>query len=55
VFVVDGGRARLRVVTLGQRNGEEGQILDGVEPGQTVVLHPPDTLTDGMRVTARTS
>jgi HlyD family secretion protein len=55
VFAVNDNHARLRIVELGQRNNEEGQILKGLEPGQAVVLHPPDTLTDGARVEARTS
>jgi HlyD family secretion protein len=54
-FVVEDGRARLQQVELGQRNDIEGQITGGLEPGQTVVLHPPDTLTDGMGVTVRGS
>jgi HlyD family secretion protein len=53
VFVVEEGVARLRVVELGQRNQSVGQILSGVSAGQSLVLHPPDTLTDGMRVTIR--
>jgi HlyD family secretion protein len=52
-FVVEGGVAHLRPVQLGQRNDTEGEILEGISPGQAVVLHPPDTLTDGMRVTVR--
>ena len=52
-FVVDDGRARLRIVELGQRNNEEAQILGGLEAGQAVVLHPPDTLIDGAPVTER--
>jgi HlyD family secretion protein len=55
VFVVDDGIARLQPVQLGQRNQSVGQILDGLSAGQTVVLHPPDTLADGMRVTVRGS
>ena len=55
VFVVEDGIARLRLVELGQRNQSVGQILGGVSAGQTLVLHPPDTLTDGMRVTIRGS
>jgi HlyD family secretion protein len=55
VFVVDDGIARLQPVQLGQRNQSVGQILDGLSPGQTIVLHPPDTLADGMRVTVRGS
>ena len=55
VFVVDEGIARLQPVELGQRNQSAGQILSGLSAGQTVVLHPPDTLTDGMRITIRGS
>jgi HlyD family secretion protein len=55
VFVVDEGVVRLQPVELGQRNQSTGQILNGLSAGQTVVLHPPDTLTDGMRVTVRGS
>jgi HlyD family secretion protein len=53
VFVVEEGRARLRLIKLGQRNQTEGQIISGLSAGQVVVLHPPDTLTDGMRVVVR--
>jgi HlyD family secretion protein len=55
VFVVDEGVARLQPVELGRRNQSAGQILGGVSAGQTLILHPPDTLTDGMRVTVRGS
>jgi HlyD family secretion protein len=54
-FVVDKDVARLQTVQLGQRNEREGQITGGVAEGQTVVLHPPDTLKDGMRVRIRAS
>ena len=53
VFLVDGGRARLQPLQVGQRNDREGQILNGLSEGQTVVVHPPDTLTDGARVRVR--
>jgi len=53
LFIVIDGFARLQPVDLGERNDTEAQILGGVSAGQTVVLHPPDTLTDGMRVTVR--
>ncbi|HVR70124.1 MAG TPA: efflux RND transporter periplasmic adaptor subunit [Vicinamibacteria bacterium] len=54
VFVVEGGRARLRAVELGQRNGLEAQVLSGLAPGERVVVHPADTLEDGGRVAPRT-
>jgi HlyD family secretion protein len=53
VFVVEDGLARRQTVALGQRNENDGQILDGLQAGTSVVLHPPDTLTDGTRVTVR--
>jgi len=52
-FSVEDGVARLRTVELGQRSDTDGQVLSGLSPGQTVVLHPPDTLTDGLRVRIR--
>jgi HlyD family secretion protein len=52
-FTVENGVAHLQVVELGQRSESDGQVVRGLTPGQTVVLHPPDTLTDGMRVTLR--
>lgn len=52
-FLVDQNRARLQNVEIGQRNQTDVQILKGLSPGQTIVLHPPDTLMDGMRVTPR--
>jgi HlyD family secretion protein len=52
-FVVEEQQVRLQPVELGQRNDVEGQVIKGVMPGQTVVMHPPDTLMDGARVTVR--
>jgi len=53
VFVVQEGRVRRQTVQLGQRNENDGQITSGLDAGATIVLHPPDTLTDGTRVTVR--
>jgi HlyD family secretion protein len=53
VFVTGEGRARLRPITLGERNPEVAQVLMGLQPGERVVLHPPDTLSDGGRVSVR--
>jgi HlyD family secretion protein len=53
VFAVDGGFARRREVELGHRNNDVGEIVKGLQPDETVVLHPPDTLTDGARVRRR--
>jgi HlyD family secretion protein len=50
VFVVEDGRARLRHVRIGERSGARSQVLEGIEPGDVVVLFPSDELADGQRV-----
>jgi HlyD family secretion protein len=55
VFAVDGGRARLRGLEVGRRNGVEAEVRSGLREGETVVLHPSDTLKDGDRVMRRAS
>jgi HlyD family secretion protein len=53
LFVIDGGRARLRPVDVGQRAGLTAQVLTGLEPGEQVINHPGDDIRDGVRVKAR--
>lgn len=53
VFVEEGGRARLREVAVGPMNGQAGEVRSGLTPGERVVVHPGDTLRDGVRVEAR--
>ena len=53
VFRNEGGRVRTQPVEIGQRNSMEAQVTKGLDAGQAVVLHPPDTLRDGVRVTER--
>ena len=50
VFVVEDGLARRRPVTLGQRGGEAAEIREGLDEGDTVILHPSDLMRDGARV-----
>ena len=50
-FVVNGGMASLRKLTLGRTLGEDREVLAGVAGGEQVVLDPPETLADGARVT----
>jgi HlyD family secretion protein len=52
VFIDDGSRARLRTVEIGQRNGNEAQVLSGLAGGERVIVHPGDTLHDGSRIRA---
>ena len=52
VFRVADGRARLQPVAIGRRDRSHAEVLDGLEAGASVVVHPPDTLVDGARLIA---
>lgn len=45
VFVIDGGRARVRLV-----DARESEVVAGLTESELVVLSPPAALTDGRRV-----
>ena len=53
LFVVEGGRAQQRAVTLAVRNGSQAWLQDGPPPGTPVVVYPPSALRSGERVQAR--
>jgi HlyD family secretion protein len=50
VFVVDGGRARRRTVEIGHRGTFEAQVLQGLDEGTPVIVHPSDQVEDGVCV-----
>jgi multidrug efflux pump subunit AcrA (membrane-fusion protein) len=50
VYVVEGGRARLRLVTLGEPRGDRIEVLSGVDPGEQVVAALRPGLVDGARI-----
>ncbi|WP_196258869.1 efflux RND transporter periplasmic adaptor subunit [Pelagibacterium limicola] len=54
VFVVaEGGMAELRTVALGARTNRQAVILEGLSPGEYVILHPGDRVRDGVSVAPR--
>lgn len=53
VFVTDGGRARIREVSIGNINDEFAEVRAGLEAGDTVVVNPPNTLRERARVRPR--
>jgi HlyD family secretion protein len=53
VFVADQGHARLMPVVLGARNGSTAWIRSGLVLDQPVIVYPPTTVGDGVRVKAR--
>lgn len=50
VFVVEAGRAGLRLVKTGRTTDARVEIVAGLNPGETVVLAPPAALRDGQPV-----
>lgn len=53
VFIAEDGVARLATVTVGAKNEEHAQILDGVDPGDLVITHPSDQIADGVAIMDR--
>jgi len=53
VFETRDGRARQLPITLGHQNGQEAEVTSGLEAGTPVILHPGDTISDGVRVEER--
>jgi HlyD family secretion protein len=52
VFAVEGRRAALRAIEVGERNAREAQVLAGLDVGEQVVVYPSDSLGDGSPVSA---
>ncbi len=53
LFVLRDGIARQVSVQLGENNGIEAQILEGVDAGEQVIVHPSDQVRDGVAVALR--
>lgn len=53
VFVLESGKARVRRVELGHRSPSYAEVLGGLNEGETVILHPPNSVGDGSRVDAK--
>ncbi len=52
VFVAGGeDRVQQRAVTVGTTMNADRQVLEGLRPGEAVVVRPPETLQDGSRIT----
>ncbi len=53
IFTVESGRARLRPVLVGARNGALAWVLQGLRDGQAVIVYPPPAVGEGVRVKER--
>lgn len=52
-FVLEQDKAMARPVQVGRTDGRMTQVLGGIEAGTVVLLHPPDTVKDGVQVKKR--
>ncbi|HEX2854515.1 MAG TPA: HlyD family efflux transporter periplasmic adaptor subunit [Opitutaceae bacterium] len=50
VFAVEGTRAQLRAVSVGQNNGIDAEILTGLQENDRVIVYPGDKIAAGTRV-----
>ncbi len=55
VFAVADGKAAERAVEIGQRNGLEAEVLSGLGEGDPVIVHPSDSIADGVAIEERSS
>lgn len=53
VYELQSGRARLRPVEVGGRNGTDAWVRGGLRPGEQVIVYPPATVADGRRIMVR--
>ena len=53
VYTVQDGKAVRQIVKIGQRNGLEAEVLDGLAEGQRIVVYPSDAIQDGVTLTSR--
>lgn len=52
-YVFEGGKAKVVTVEAGRSDGRMTELLGGLEVGAEVLLHPPDTVEDGVAVRRR--
>lgn len=50
VYVLEGGKARLRPVQIVARNGSVGWVREGLTQDERVIVYPPPGVADGRRV-----
>ncbi len=52
-FVLQGGRAELRLLRVGARNAVEAEILEGLTEAEQVIVYPSDKVQPGAAIHAR--
>jgi HlyD family secretion protein len=52
-FVFRDGKAMTVTIDVGHTDGRQSEVLKGIASGDQVLLHPPDTVKDGVQVVQR--
>ena len=52
-YLFQNGAASLREIQVGRSDGRKTEVIKGLEVGDEVLMHPPDNVSDGTRVTKR--
>ena len=52
-FVFDKGTARKTTLDAGHSDGRMTEVIKGLDSGTELLLHPPDTIKDGVTVKTR--
>ena len=55
VFKVEGGRAALQRIGIGERNSSTAVVESGLSAGDRVIVHPNDRISEGVHVVERES
>jgi HlyD family secretion protein len=53
VYVVANERVTRRLVQIGERNGLEAEVVQGLTGGERIIVYPSDAITEGVKVTGR--
>jgi HlyD family secretion protein len=53
VFLARGNRAVQRAVKIGHANALDAEVVSGLQPGDRVIAHPSDKVTDGAAIALR--
>lgn len=52
-YKVENGRARQTLLTIGQNNGIDAEVLEGLAEGDEIILFPGGDIADGVLVAPR--
>ena len=53
VYVAEDGVARLRSIKIGERAGLQVEVTDGLTEGKSVILHPDEMISEGVKLKIR--